>query len=79
MRRAFLEHNLRSFLCRDPACRRCLLALFDKVEEDDGPALVVYQRAAGGDDWTDAHYGSDDTYTTSLLPGFSLPVSPPDR
>jgi Uma2 family endonuclease len=53
--------------------------LFDKVDEVDevnGPTMRVYHRDSGDQDWRTDDYGPDATYTTSLLPGFSLPVSP---
>jgi Uma2 family endonuclease len=50
--------------------------LFDKCGDDDGPVMRAYSRDSGDSDWTTRDYGPADVYTTPLLPGFSLPVSP---
>lgn len=50
--------------------------LFDKVDEKDGPTLRVYHRTSGNEGWQVDDYGPDASYTTPLLPGFSLPVTP---
>jgi Uma2 family endonuclease len=51
--------------------------LFDRCTKLCGPALRVYHRSTSRHKWKTADYGPDETYTTSLLPGFKLPVSPP--
>jgi Uma2 family endonuclease len=50
--------------------------LFDKVDEVDGPTLRVYRRDAGDQQWRIEDFGPEAIYTTRLLPGFKLPVSP---
>ena len=50
--------------------------LFDKVDEADGPVMRVYSRDLGEEDWSIDEYDSAATYSTPLLPGFKLPVSP---
>lgn len=50
--------------------------LFDDVAEEDGPIMRVYRRDSGNLPWTIDEYDSAATYTTPLLPGFELPVSP---
>ena len=52
--------------------------VFDDVAADDGPTLKVYSRTAGESDWTICDYDSNATYQTKLLPGFDLPVTPPE-
>ena len=51
--------------------------VFDRCGEDDGPTLRVYQRGTARQKWKIADYGPRDVYTTPLLPGFKLPVCPP--
>lgn len=50
--------------------------IFDKCGDDDGPVLRVYHRDSGEQEWMVADYGPADTYATSLLPGFEMPVTP---
>jgi Uma2 family endonuclease len=50
--------------------------LFDKVDEDGGPIMRVFRRDSGDEAWTINEYDSIATYSTPLLPGFVLPVSP---
>jgi len=50
--------------------------LFDKAEEVDGPILRVYRRDSGGQPWEIEEYDATAIYSTPLLPGFKLPVSP---
>jgi Uma2 family endonuclease len=50
--------------------------VFDNLTDENGPTLRVYSRAAGDQPWSIADYGPEATYTTRLLLGFSLPVSP---
>jgi Uma2 family endonuclease len=50
--------------------------VFDKVEEDDGPVLKVFRRDSGEQDWTSEDYGCEAVYSTELLPGLRLSVSP---
>ena len=52
--------------------------VFDRCGDDDGPVLRVYLRDSGDQDWKIADYGPADTYSTSRLPGFRLPVTPID-
>jgi len=40
------------------------------------PTLKVFRRDAGDQDWTTADYPAEAVYTTLLLPGFELPVTP---
>lgn len=51
--------------------------LFDKCADDDGPTLRVYHRGTARQKWKIAEYGPQDVYSTSLLPGFKLPICPP--
>lgn len=48
--------------------------VFDNREDSDRPALRVYRR--GDDGWQVLDFGPDEIYTTPLLPGFELPVTP---
>jgi Uma2 family endonuclease len=50
--------------------------LFDKVEDDDGPVLKVFRRDSGDQDWKIADFDCQAVYSTPLLPGFELPVTP---
>jgi Uma2 family endonuclease len=50
--------------------------LFDKVDEADGPTLRVHRRDTGDQEWKTEDYGPEASYSTQLLPGFSLPVCP---
>jgi Uma2 family endonuclease len=50
--------------------------LFDNLNEVGGPTLRVHRRDSGDQEWKIDDYGPDVTYTTPLLPGFSLRVSP---
>jgi Uma2 family endonuclease len=52
--------------------------VFDHVADDDGPTLKVFKRDSSDQDWTTDDYGPRATYHTKLLPGFSLPVTPPE-
>jgi hypothetical protein len=38
--------------------------------------MRVYRRDSGGQPWTIDEYDAGASYTTPLLPGFKLPVSP---
>jgi Uma2 family endonuclease len=40
------------------------------------PILHVFRRDSGDEPWSTAQYPSDAIYTTPLLPGFELPVTP---
>jgi Uma2 family endonuclease len=53
--------------------------LFDRCSEDDGPTLRVHRRDSGDQSWKIDDYDSGATYTTPLLPDFSLPVSPDEE
>jgi Uma2 family endonuclease len=50
--------------------------LFDKVEDDDGPVLKVFHRTSGGQNWKIDDYGCEAIYSTAILPGLTLPVTP---
>lgn len=52
--------------------------VFDDVAEDHGPILKVYSRTSGDQEWATMDYDSSATYQTRLLPGFALPVTPPE-
>lgn len=49
--------------------------LFDARSSAARPHLRVFRRGAG-DEWEILELGPDETYSTPLLPGFKLPVSP---
>ena len=46
-------------------------------DEPGRPTLRVHRRR--GDDWTILEFGPDDVYTTDLLSGFQLPVTPSEN
>jgi Uma2 family endonuclease len=48
--------------------------VFDLRDDPARPTLTVFRR--NGDQWRELRFGPDQTYTTDLLPGFTLPVSP---
>jgi Uma2 family endonuclease len=50
--------------------------LFDRCEDDDGPVMKLYRRDSGDQDWTTTDFGPDAVYSTPLLPGFELPITP---
>jgi Uma2 family endonuclease len=51
--------------------------VFDRCSELYGPTLRVYHRTTGKQKWKTTDFGPEDVYTTTLLPGFKLPVCPP--
>jgi Uma2 family endonuclease len=48
--------------------------VFDIRHDPARPTLIVFRRQ--DDQWQELRFGPDETYTTDLLPGFTLPVSP---
>jgi Uma2 family endonuclease len=50
--------------------------VIDIRDDVDDPTLHVYRRDSGDQDWTPSYYPADAVYTTPLLPGFELPVTP---
>ena len=48
--------------------------IFDIRDDVDSPTMIVHRRHGGS--WKTIQLDCDATYTTTLLPGFSLPIKP---